>query len=227
MVGRIPNTMKNHPFIAIPLLASVLFAAPAIAGDSPKPDAEGFVSLFDGKTLKGWKVAERPEAVRIEDESIVTNGKRAHVFYVGDVNGGKFDDFELKLDVKTRKNSNGGVYIHTEYLESGWPTKGYEIQVNNTHSDWKKTGGLYSIQDNKKPFKDDEWMHYHIKVVGKKITVWVNGKKVVDYTEPENPDRPDDLKGRLLIPGGGTFALQGHDPGSTVFYRNIRVKPLN
>lgn len=207
------------------LLVAATLAAPAFA-DHHKDD-EGFISLFDGKSLEGWKVSEHPESVRVEDGAIVTQGERAHAFYAGEVNGAKFDDFELKLDVMTKPNSNGGVYIHTEFQENGWPSKGYEIQVNNTHSDWRKTGGLYGIVDNKEPFEDGTWMHYHITVVDRKITVKVNGKIVAEYTEKDGDPRRDDMKGRWLLEGGGTIAFQAHDPGSTVYYRNIRIKPLD
>ena len=61
-------------------------------------------------------------------------------------------------------------------------------------------------------------------VNGKRVTVFIDGKKVVDYTEPDNPERPDGMKGRLI--DRGTFALQGHDPGSTVYYKDIMVKVL-
>jgi hypothetical protein len=221
--------MKTPPRPAVLAALAAALSLPValpvvlVAADA---DAEGFISLFDGKSLDGWKVSEHQEAVRVEDGAIVTNGERAHAFYAGEVNGGKFDDFELKLDVMTKENSNGGVYIHTEFQESGWPAKGYEIQVNNTHSDWRKSGGLYAIVDNREPFKDGEWMSYHIVVKGKQITVSVDGKQLVDYTEKEDEARDADKGGRWLIDGGGTIALQAHDPGSTVYYKNIRIKPL-
>ena len=206
------------------ILIAAAMVAPALA-DHHKED--GFTPLFDGKTLDGWKIStENPSTFSVEDGAIKAVGPRAHAFYAGNVHGGKFDDFELRLDVKTLKNSNGGVYIHTEYQESGWPSKGYEVQVNNTHKDWKKTGGLYAIRDNKEPFKDGEWMKYRIVVKDKAIKIWVNDKQLVDYTEDEGEERPKGMEGRWLIPGGGTIGLQGHDPGSTIFYKNIRIKPL-
>lgn len=223
--------MRTRRFLSSLAACVVMFplltTGPA-PGEEASKDDEGFVSLFDGKSLDGWKVSENTDSVRIEDGAIVTNGERAHAFYVGDVNGAKFDDFELKLDVMTEKNSNGGVYIHTEYQDDGWPAKGYEVQVNNSFTkDPRKTGSLYAIEDvTDDLFSDGEWMHYHIKVVDQTITISVNGKKLVEYTEPEDAERPDSMKGRFLIPGGGTIALQAHDPGSTVHYRNIRIKPL-
>lgn len=184
---------------------------------------EGWVSLFDGETLEGWKVAEHPDSARVVDGSIVCHGDRAHVFYVGPVQDHDFADFELKLEVKTWPGSNSGVYFHTEYQDEGWPAKGYEAQVNNTQSDWRRTGSLYAIDDVREaPAKDGEWWEYHVKVEGKRIVLTANGETTVDYTEPENAERGEGMEGRRL--SSGTFALQCHDPDSRVAYRNIRVK---
>ncbi|MBI1355470.1 MAG: DUF1080 domain-containing protein [Acidobacteria bacterium] len=188
---------------------------------------DGFISLWDGKTFNGWKKTnDNPDTFKIEDGKIVANGPRCHLFYVGDVHGGKFKDFELKVDVMTKPNSNGGVYFHTAYQEEGWPAKGFEVQVNNSHKDWRRSGGLYAVDDVKTvPTKDGEWFTEHIIVKGKHVTIFLNDQKVVDWTQPTDWTPPQGMDGRVI--GTGTFALQGHDPGSTVYYRNIRVKPLD
>jgi hypothetical protein len=200
--------------------AAIFAAISALALLSPTARAveEGFQPLFDGKSLKGWKVSENREAFRVVDGVIVAHGKRAHAFYVGAVNGAKFGNFELRLEAMTKKKSNGGVFIHTEYQEKGWPAKGYEIQVNNTQGDWRKTGGLYSVVDNKEPFEDGKWMEMVIRVENGVITSTVNGKELVKYKSEGKKNK--------LLPGGGTIALQAHDPGSEVHYKNIRIKPL-
>ena len=200
-------------------LFSAFAACAALVLAASAQTEEGFVSLFDGKTLDGWKVAEDKGAFKVEDGAIVVNGDRSHAFYVGKVNGAKFDNFELRLDVMTKPNSNGGVFISTVYQEEGWPSAGYEVQVNNTQSDWRKSGGLYAVVDNKEPFKDDEWMKYVIRVDHGVINVTVNGKELVkDYKAEEGKSK--------LTKGGGTIALQAHDKGSTTLYKNIRVKEL-
>jgi hypothetical protein len=188
-------------------------------------DDSGWISLFDGKSLDGWKVNENPQTFSVQDGAIVANGDRAHLFYQGPVADHNFKNFEFKAQVMTRPNSNSGIYIHTEYQDEGWPAKGYEVQVNNSHSDWRRTGGLYAVEDVREaPAEDNTWFTEHIIVKGKHIQVLVDGKKLVDYTEPDNPERPEGMKGRLL--SSGTFALQGHDPGSTVYFKDIMVKVL-
>jgi len=147
----------------------------------------------------------------------------SHLFYDGPVEQHTFRDFELKAHVMTTPGSNSGIYIHSQFQENGWPQKGYEVQVNNSHTDWRRTGSLWAIQDIKTTYvNDNEWFTLHIKVEGKRITVKINGRQVVDYTEPEDPPREEGLKGRLL--SSGTIALQGHDPKSKVYYKNILVK---
>lgn len=175
-----------------------------------------WVSLFDGRTLEGWSAAENPSTFQVEDGKIVVYGNRAHLFYDGPVNNHYFRNFEFKASIMTTPGSNSGMFIHTEFQESGWPSKGYEVQVNATHTDWRKTASLYAVQDVKiAPHKDNEWFTQHIIVNGKKITVKVNDRVVNEYNEGEN--------GKL---SGGTFALQGHDPQSKVYYRDVMVKIL-
>jgi hypothetical protein len=184
-----------------------------------------WVSLFDGKSLSGWKVGDNASTFSIEDGSIVAHGPTAHLFYDGNVKQHNFKNFEFKADVMTMPGSNSGIYFHTTYQESSWPKKGYEVQVNNSHSDWRRTGSLYGIQDVKEVFvKDNEWFTEYIKVEGKRVIVKLNDKTVVDYTEPDGVKRNAGDEGRVI--SGGTFALQGHDPNSKVYFKNIMVKVL-
>jgi hypothetical protein len=190
----------------------------------PQKDA-GWISLFDGKSLNNWKVGENAGTFSVDNGTIVTHGAVAHLFYNGDVQNHDFKNFEFKAEVMTNKGSNSGIYFHTIYQEGGWPKKGYEVQVNNSHTDWRRTGSLYAIDDVKEVYvKDREWYTEYIKVEGKRIIIKINDKTVVDYTEPENAKREPGNEGRLI--SSGTFALQGHDPKSTVHYRNIFVRPL-
>ena len=203
-----------------PLLA-LAFILPALAADSK----DGWVSLFDGKSLDGWKANEKPETFSVKDGEIVVRGDRAHLFYDGPVANHDFKNFEFKAEIMAKKNANSGVYFHTAFQPDGWPAKGYEVQVNNTHSDPKKGAGLYGIKDNfVAPAKDDEWYTMTIKVEGKHVITKVNDKVITDYTEEENAKRDGQLAGRLI--SHGTFALQGHDPGSEVHFKNIFVKVL-
>ena len=77
---------------------------------------------------------------------------------------------------------------------------------------------------NPAPAKDDVWFTEHVIVKGNEVTIKVDGKTVVEYTEPEGT-KPGKQFTRKL--DKGTFALQAHDPGSIVFFKNIRVKRLD
>ena len=195
----------------------------------------GWTSLFNGKDFTGWKVS-KPESFHIEDGAIVANGTAGHAYYDGPFMDHAFRNFELKVDVKARANSNGGVYVLTAYEEKGgsarasgdFPSKGFEIQVNNTYArDPVRTGSLYHVKDiTEAPAKDDEWFTEHIIVKGDTITVRVNDKQLVDWTQPADWTGGREGPGRAMKDAGGTIALQAHDPNSTVYYRNIRIKPL-
>ena len=204
---------------------TILFSL-LLCGASKPNNMHDWVSLFDGKSLSGWKVGENAGTFTVHDGAIVANGDVAHLFYDGDVQEHNFKDFEFKVDVMTTPGSNAGIYFHTAFQESGWPAKGYEAQVNNSHTDWRRTGSLYAVEDVKDVFvKDNEWFTEYIMVKGKRIVIKINDKTVVDYTQPDNAQRPADMAGRVL--SGGTFALQGHDPKSKVYFKNILVKPLH
>jgi hypothetical protein len=204
----------------------VLLLTACAGSKSGRDNDKGWVSIFDGRTLNWWMASENPETFKVEDGAIVVNGPRAHLYYVGPLQNHNFKNFEFKAKVMTTPGSNSGMYIHTEYQETGWPSKGYEIQVNNSHSDWRRTASVYGIEDVKKQLvKDNEWYIQHIIVKDKKITVKVNNKVAVEYTEPENVTRSKDNFGRIL--SSGTVALQGHDHKSKVYFKDIMIKPLD
>lgn len=205
-------------------LMALACAASLQAEDKAAASEEGFKVIFDGKSLDGWKIAEKEKpSFKLEDGALIAYGPRSHIFYVADEK--PFKNFIFRAQVKTLKNSNGGIFFHTKYQEENWPAQGHECQVNNTfEKDPRKSGSVYKAKDvmNISPVGDDVWWDYEIKVEGRKVTVSFDGKVVNEYVEPEGG--PGHEPGRKL--GEGTFALQAHDPDSTVFYKNIRVKRL-
>jgi hypothetical protein len=215
--------MKN--IISCCLIILLITACSTTLTTKSETGVDEWIPLFDGKTLTGWKAGENPATFKVEKGMIVANGPRAHLFYVGPEMNHDFKNFELKAQVMTTPGSNSGIFFHTEYQESGWPAKGYEVQVNNSQSDWRRTGSLYSFQDVKDTLvQDNVWFTEHIIVQGKKVVVKINDETVVEYTEPENVSRSAGAKDKVF--SSGTFALQGHDPDSKVYFKEIKVKPL-
>jgi hypothetical protein len=203
--------------LSMAILAVLLTVSMGFLAKKPK-----WVSLFDGKTLNGWKVGENASSFKVEDGAIVVNGPVGHLFYDGTVGNHDFKNFEFKAQVMTTPGSNSGLYFHTAYQEKSWPSKGFEVQVNNSHTDWKRTASLYNIQDVKETYvADNVWYTETIIVQGKRIITKINDKVVVDYTEPDNIDKS---KGRKI--SSGTFAIQAHDPKSKVYVKDIMVKIL-
>jgi len=212
------------------LVLMLLFVSLLIAGCQTMPfgnataKADKWQSLFDGKSLEGWKASENKDTFTVSDGMIIAHGPRSHLFYTGPVNGANFKNFEFRADVMTTPGSNSGIYFHTQYEETGWPSKGFECQVNTTHSDRKKTGGLYAVQDvlDNAPSTDNKWFHYYIRVEEKHVIIQIDGKTTMAWTQPEDWAPPQGMEGRKI--GEGTFALQGHDPKSLVYYKNIMVR---
>lgn len=187
-------------------------------GMSAGPSNDGWIPLFDGQTLTGWKASENPATFSVATGEIVVHGPRAHLFYDGPVMDHEFKDFELKADVLTKPGANSGIFVRTAFQPTGFPSNGYEVQVNNSQSDWRRTGSLYAVRDIREAMKDNEWFTLHTIVRGRRVQIMINDRQVVDYTEP------DTSKTRLT---GGTIALQGHDPGSEVHFKNILIRPLS
>ena len=204
--------MKTLARIAV-LSLGVLACSRAMSGGT----SDGWIPLFDGQTLNGWRVNENPSTFSVANGEIVVHGPTAHLFYEGPVMNHEFRDFELKADVLTKPGANSGIFVRTAFQPTGFPSKGYEVQVNNSQSDWRRTGSLYAVRDIREAMKDNEWFTLHTIVRGRRVQIMINDRQVVDYTEP------DTSKTRLT---GGTIALQGHDPGSEVHFKNILIRPL-
>lgn len=191
-----------------------------------------WVELFNGKSLDGWRASENQDTWKVTDGQLANDGPRSHLFYTGPVQGADFRNFELEVEAMARPFANSGVYFHTAFQEKGFPQKGFEVQINNTaagegsYRERKKTGSLYGIRNIYKQFiPDNEWFKMHVAVRGNNVQVRLNGMLVVDFTEPSPPVIAEGSeRGRLL--DHGTFALQGHDSGSKVRFRSIRVRPL-
>ena len=222
------------------------------AEDAVQPE-EGFVSLFDGKTLDGWKVGDNAELFQVRDGMIVmdcpaTNHRPGHLFYLGDVNHHDFKNFDLKVDVMTYPGANSGIYFHTKYQAAGWPNFGIECQVDNSHADWRRTGSLWGIkniswgpekpQKNNKedvtilpkpPVTDKVWYAQEVIYRNGHIVVKLDGKTVLTYDLPQ-ADVEHTLPTEHIWLPRGTFCLQGHPPMpghiSKACFKNIRVKVL-
>ncbi|MBN2592269.1 MAG: DUF1080 domain-containing protein [Sedimentisphaerales bacterium] len=215
--------MKKSIFELLSLFV-LLTVASEVAGSE-------WISLFDGRTLDGWKAGDNSGTFSVRDGMIVTNGPQSHLFYTGSVENHDFTNFELKVDVKTMPKADSGIYFHTEYQQAGLSAKGYEVQINNSpptsenSREMRKTGSLYGVRD---VFvscaKDETWFTVHIIVLGRRIRISVNDRLLVDYIEPDEPVRSAAGKGRKL--SRGTFALQGFGEGGVAYFKNIRVKPL-
>lgn len=202
----------------------------ALAGGVAAAATE-WVNLFDGHSLNGWKASEHPHTWSVSSGCLQADGPRSHLFYTGPVKSAVFRNFELEAEVMTWPGANSGIFFHTAYQEKGFPAKGFEVQINNTHQgegryrENKKTASLYGVRNLYKTLVgDNQWFRLNILVRDKNVQVRVNGTLVVDYTESTPPLVEDNGRGRVF--SQGTFALQGHDPGSRVRYRAIRVRPL-
>ncbi|MFO0824245.1 MAG: DUF1080 domain-containing protein [Gemmataceae bacterium] len=229
--------------------AAIAAFTPATRGEDKKTE-EGWVQLFNGKDLTGWKIPDPPsgqfKGVKETKNSdgkviafvgILKDGKEVTLWQVKDgmiVGGGpashifsevEAEDFKYRVEAKINDKGNSGQYFRTKF-GPGFP-KGYEAQINATHGDQIRTGSLYpsfgkiSDDDRKKilvmkdaPNKPDEFFTQEVIAEGNHIQIFVNGKKTVDFEDPNKAYTK------------GHFALQGHDPGSVMTFKKVEYMPL-
>jgi Domain of Unknown Function (DUF1080) len=203
-------------------------AVTAWADDAKKDDAAatsaGFVQLFNGKDLTGWK--KHPDNVdsdwEVVDGAITATGEKAsHLFS----ERGDYTDFIYRMEAKINDVGNSGQYFRAKFAK-GFPP-GYEAQINFGHSDKVKTGSLYPAFNRhltqeqkdkilvfKAPHKADEWFTQEVTAIGNHIVIKVNGTTTVDFVDETNAY----MKGH--------FAIQYHDPTCKIFVRKVEVKEL-
>ena len=207
------NVVKHRCWLLVTLALGILsngVSGQTVSGTATPqvPDASGWFSLFDGKTLSGWKTFD-PHAWKIvADGMLEGTGTRSHLF-----SPGTYRNMEFRAEVKLNHKGNSGMYFRAK-LGEGWP-RGYETQVENTSSDPQRTGSLYNfVKVGKQLVEDDTWWTQHVVAIGNRIIIKVNDQIVVDYIDEKNTHTE------------GHLALQQHDPGSVVLYKNVQVKPL-
>jgi hypothetical protein len=168
-----------------------------------------WTSMFDGSTLEGWKANEHPESWTVKDGAIRGDGPASHLFWMTE----KCVNCEFKAQVRINHGGNSGMYFRTEF-GPGFP-HGYEAQVDNTHRDPVRTGSLYNfVKVFEQLIPDDTWWTQHIIVEGNHIQIFVNDKKTVDFVDEKNTFT------------SGYLALQQHNAGSVVEYKDLVMKHL-
>jgi hypothetical protein len=197
--------------------------------------ADDWLPLFNGKDLTGWRANNDPDSFTVQDGTLRCHASgqfKAHLFYVGERTDGceSFKNFELEATVRAEPNSNGGIFVHTDMSTRDAAkhlAKGYEVQLNSSAKEKQKTGSLYAVVPvGVSPVDETQWFTIRIVVQGKRITAAINGQPVLDYSEPENVERPPERAGRRFDSAGGAIALQAHDPNSVWYFKDIRVKRL-
>lgn len=206
-----------------------------LAFASAHAHAQEWQALFNGTDLTGWRANNDPGSFTVKDGVLrvqATGKVSAHLFYVGELKEGfeRFKNFELEVVARAEPESNGGVFVHTDMTTRDAAkhlAKGYEIQLNSSPQEKRKTGSLYAVVDRaESPVEETKWFTLRIVVNGKHITVATDGKELVDYTEPAGVTRPKERAGRLFAADGGGIALQAHDAKSVWYFQSIRVKRL-
>jgi hypothetical protein len=221
------------------LFALALITVPALAADNEltaREKADGWLLLFDGKTLDGWMTsAGKPSKTPVEDGCI--NPHRCGHYMM--VHKDPWENYVLSLDFKISKGCNSGVFIRTYSLtpregkDVGF--NGMEIAIDDTKgAGYHDTGALYDLVKPSKEMRKPtgEWNHLTVTSNKNLIEVELNGEKVtrMDTSAWAKPNlRPDGTAHKFDIaykdhPAKGYIGLQDH--GSPCWFKNIKIKPL-
>ena len=203
------------------LLLVGLTALPAAAQDGE------WTPLFDGSGMDGWSHVGDGSFV-LQDGVLRTQGGMGLFWYTGR----KLGDAVVEVEYRSPDSSNAGVFIRIpERPSDPWMpvNRGYEVQINPKGDATHRTGTLYSLTEAQaKAGGGDGWNTLTITLDGERTMVHVNGTLVTDYTEgdPVPPKEEDYEPDRGPRPAEGYIGLQNHGEGDTVYYRSVRVRPL-
>jgi hypothetical protein len=207
----------------------LLLAAPA-AIHSFADDSADWISLFDGRTLQGWKPTGHSEAFSVANGQIAVGGSRAFLFYSGPAHGADFRNFAFSAEALMRPGARSAICFHAAPAENA-PFAGFQVLLAtdyhgaNGYIQRFKSGSLDGVRYvYKQLVNDNGWFRINILVRQKQVQVRLNDALVVDYVEPAQPFHAS-REFRCLV-GHGTFALRALDSQSASYFRNIRVRPL-
>ena len=200
-------------------VAAALLVLAFVSGAQAEEEAkEKWVSLFDGKTMKGWeKVGNKMSVGEVEDGALGGSGPASMLVNTT----GPYTNFRYRAEIKINDGGNSGLYFRTT-RKPGF-ADGYEAQIDSTHTDPIRTGSLYGFcHVYKQLVKPDTWFKYELEVRddvwrGRKVTrikVTVDGNELYEHLEFTQQFK------------SGHFAFQQHDPGSKVCIRKVEVLEL-
>jgi hypothetical protein len=217
--------MKPWTKIALGLAAcGALAVAPSRAAEKSAAQAPSgeWVSLFDGQTLSGWEMLELggkgTSKWEVKDGALTGTGRPSMLFSPK----GEYKNFRIRAEIKINDKGNSGMYVRVP--KEATFTKGYEIQINSTHTDQVKTGSVYTyVEVYKQLVPPDTWFTQEVEVIDRTyrdkgkvphIKVWVNGDLLYMFRD------------HTAFGKDGYFAFQQHDPGSVVQIRKVEVMEL-
>lgn len=233
--------MKKIIFLLVTgFLCCIISAKAQISSFNKKEIKEGRISLFDGKTLNGWRAVQRDtlpgNTWSAENGELSFDPTKGHGSDI--VTTRSFKDFDLSVDFKISEGGNSGI----KYFLLPNTSLGCEYQVidDNKHPDAKlgvngnrKTGSLYDLipANANKPYKGaGVWNTARIVSKGNHVEHWLNGAKVLEYERGSDAFKQavaeskfKDTQGFATVTSS-PILLQAH--GDKVTYRNIKIKEL-
>jgi hypothetical protein len=187
--------------------------------------------LFDGKSLDGWEHVG-PGRFVIEDGQLRTEGGMGLLWYARE----KLGDCTIRVVYKLgTPRSNSGLYIRVADKPSDpWYAvhHGFEVQIADGGRPARGTGSIYTFAEAKaQPSKPGEWNTLEVTLRGHRVSTAINGTPVADFDASELKPEAKEVTGegdpaRGPRPESGYIGLQNHDRNSTVYFKEVSVRPL-
>jgi hypothetical protein len=176
-------------------------------------------SLFNGRTLDGWLVGGDPASFKVEDGCIKAAGPKGNLIYAGSGAAPAWSDFDLTMKVKTGSKANSGVWIHCLAQTTGANAVALEIQIANDPSA-QMTGSIFGIAPiTQQVAPNDQWFDLRVVVRGMTITVFINGEKINEWSQPSDWTPPAKVPQARL--GSGSIGLQGY--GGETWIKDVKI----
>ena len=195
-----------------------------------RSEERGWVKVFNGKDLAGWKAGNDSRNFRVEDSVLVVGrvGRQADYLIFQGVEGvpAMLRDFEFRAKVRADEQANSGVYFHSDgRLKGAHLANGHEVSLSSGNRSMKyPTGALYSVTEMRAPqINQQGWFDLRFRVEGKQITVWLDERVILEHED--SPSAPGWNEGKRLLASGGKLAIQCNSPGA-YYFRDMEIRVL-
>jgi len=205
--GRFASVLTISTFF---VLLVALTVSPLLGAEpntlTPEELADGWILLFDGQTTFGWRPATEVNWKVADGTIVATEGENGLLYTTS-----QFGNYQLKVDFRSAKGANSGVFLRTPPIPTDVENRCYELNIADTGTNPFPTGSFVKRKKAEGEHDSDDWQTFDVTADGGHFLVELDGKVVLDYTDPKPLGR-------------GYIGLQFNE--GKIEFRNVKLKPL-